>query len=546
MEGCTQFFGLELEADLTDVACSVVDSSLLADGDAARQLRRALQANATLEVRTQVSGTGSMDSTEGFDASLIALVNDNEQAFLDALATAGEADSQLYFATVTSAVASDPGTDGGGTTPGGAPAPPPTALAPTPLPPTESDGDGNDEVDDGDDDDDKLSGGAIFGIIAACLVALYVVAYIMWKSGRDDKEDAKEATEEDDIDADEKARTVAVADGAAAGAAATPDTPQALESSKKLEEKKPSPEGTTVTMGVAEDSASNGRSTKETETLTVMAPAGKLGIVLDTTLMGPMVNKVKPESPMAGKLFSGDVIVKIGDEETRAMNAAAINAIMIRTANAERTLIVMRPALENIGDGAPPPPPPTVDKVPPAALVPTAAMAAAIAATPNKKKSVAPPKKATDIGAMEKHVIKAPAGKMGIVIDTSLEGPMIHSVKADGPMAGKLLPGDIIVKIGEESTRAMNSTAINALMIKTSTAERKLTIMRTPAASSTKKTAAPKKKAAPKTESNNNAVVVPAMVSKFDKKVNEAAKHAKKSGESEENEDGWSSEESEA
>jgi C-terminal processing protease CtpA/Prc len=68
---------------------------------------------------------------------------------------------------------------------------------------------------------------------------------------------------------------------------------------------------------------------------------GKLGIVIDTTLEGPIVHKINPQSPLEGSLFPGDIIVAIDDVDTRAMSASAITALMVRTANLRRTLTVL-------------------------------------------------------------------------------------------------------------------------------------------------------------------------------------------------------------
>jgi hypothetical protein len=73
----------------------------------------------------------------------------------------------------------------------------------------------------------------------------------------------------------------------------------------------------------------------------VVAPAGKLGIVIDTTIEGPVVHKVFTNSPLEGKIFVGDIIVAIDDVDTRAMSAASISDLMVRTANKPRKLSVL-------------------------------------------------------------------------------------------------------------------------------------------------------------------------------------------------------------
>jgi C-terminal processing protease CtpA/Prc len=68
-------------------------------------------------------------------------------------------------------------------------------------------------------------------------------------------------------------------------------------------------------------------------------------------------------------------------------------------------------------------------------------------------------------------------GKLGIVIDTTLEGPIVHKISADSPLDGIVFPGDIIVAINDVDTRAMSASAITALMARTSAARRVLTVL---------------------------------------------------------------------
>ena len=76
-------------------------------------------------------------------------------------------------------------------------------------------------------------------------------------------------------------------------------------------------------------------------TRTIIAPAGKLGIVIDTTLEGPVVHKIKDGSPLMGKLNVGDIITEIDGIDTRAMSASAITALMIKTGAVERNFTIL-------------------------------------------------------------------------------------------------------------------------------------------------------------------------------------------------------------
>lgn len=73
----------------------------------------------------------------------------------------------------------------------------------------------------------------------------------------------------------------------------------------------------------------------------IVAPSGRLGIVIDTTIEGPVVHKVFGNSPLDGKVFVGDIIIAIDDTDTRAMSAAAISDLMVKTANQARRLTVL-------------------------------------------------------------------------------------------------------------------------------------------------------------------------------------------------------------
>ncbi|KAL7581538.1 hypothetical protein ACA910_022103 [Epithemia clementina (nom. ined.)] len=72
----------------------------------------------------------------------------------------------------------------------------------------------------------------------------------------------------------------------------------------------------------------------------VVAPPGKLGIVIETTLEGPVVHKINEGSPLMGKVFEGELITAIDDVDTRAMSASAITNLMIRTADSHRSMTV--------------------------------------------------------------------------------------------------------------------------------------------------------------------------------------------------------------
>ena len=73
------------------------------------------------------------------------------------------------------------------------------------------------------------------------------------------------------------------------------------------------------------------------------APSGPLGIVVDTTPLGPRVRSLNPLSPIFGKVSPGDVIVGVDDVDTVGMEAGNFWQIASRKANQQtRILTILR------------------------------------------------------------------------------------------------------------------------------------------------------------------------------------------------------------
>lgn len=72
----------------------------------------------------------------------------------------------------------------------------------------------------------------------------------------------------------------------------------------------------------------------------------------------------------------------------------------------------------------------------------------------------------------------APAGKLGIAIDTVNGQPVIHRVKDTSPLFGVLRRLDIIIAVDEVDTSSMSAAAVTSLMAKHMAKERKITFLR--------------------------------------------------------------------
>ena len=83
-------------------------------------------------------------------------------------------------------------------------------------------------------------------------------------------------------------------------------------------------------------------------------------------------------------------------------------------------------------------------------------------------------------GLEEMFDIYAPAGKLGVVIDTPDDGaPIVHAVKDTSPIANKIRVGDKLVAVDDEDVRAFTAIQVSRLISKKSVnASRKMTVIR--------------------------------------------------------------------
>ncbi len=79
--------------------------------------------------------------------------------------------------------------------------------------------------------------------------------------------------------------------------------------------------------------------------------------------------------------------------------------------------------------------------------------------------------------SLDTAVLYAPKGPLGLIMDSSPEGPVVHAVKEFSPMAGVLKPGDCIIAVDDEDTSSMDPASLAKLMMKKSKQEqRRLTV----------------------------------------------------------------------
>jgi len=71
----------------------------------------------------------------------------------------------------------------------------------------------------------------------------------------------------------------------------------------------------------------------------------------------------------------------------------------------------------------------------------------------------------------------APPGKLGVIIDTTKSGPIIHELKASSPLKGLLYKGDRIIAVDDLDVRSMTASTLTRLMARKMDRTRKITVI---------------------------------------------------------------------
>lgn len=73
-----------------------------------------------------------------------------------------------------------------------------------------------------------------------------------------------------------------------------------------------------------------------------IAPAGKLGVAIDTVNGIPVVHRVREDSPLHGVLRRLDIIVAVDEVDTTSMSAADVTSLMAQRMSNSRTISYLR------------------------------------------------------------------------------------------------------------------------------------------------------------------------------------------------------------
>lgn len=208
-------------------------------------------------------------------------------------------------------------------------------------------------------------------------------------------------------------------------------------------------------------------------TIHVIAPPGKLGVIVDTPFEGgpPFVCEIKETSPLRGEIQLDDKIVAVDDEDMQRMSSINVSKILARKSRQpERKITVVRRVSEGTWHDM------DFD-------VDGTAMTMLYDAYNNDEvievsTAVFAPKKERKLDLV------CPSGKLGIVLVTpeppALPGPAyVFNIRKDSPLDGKVMLGDKIVTVDDQDVRSMTAIDVSKLLgSKSNNPSRKITVLR--------------------------------------------------------------------
>jgi C-terminal processing protease CtpA/Prc len=228
---------------------------------------------------------------------------------------------------------------------------------------------------------------------------------------------------------------------------------------------------------------------------TITAPAGKLGIVIDKSIGGPIVKRVNETSPLFGQLFVGDKVLALNHQSTESMTADSIKTFLMEHADQERIFKVCTPVSTVRTVIAPAGPlgividkNATITNVKETSVLKdkifvgdkiikiddmnadgmtSANISEYLMKNSAKEQRILTVIKLPPPPQMEKVTIIAPSGKLGIVIErTSESGPRIKTINEKSPLYNQLVVGDQIMSIDDQNTENMTSAMVSDYLLK--------------------------------------------------------------------------------
>ena len=215
---------------------------------------------------------------------------------------------------------------------------------------------------------------------------------------------------------------------------------------------------------------------------TLKCPAGAIGCQIDDSSTGPIIDDVLASSSMEGLLFPGDRILAVDGLDVRGLKCGRVTEIMSERRHQEREIKVL--SIINIGCKGNHNEPPKEEEYRNRGMerlrarkkkISTSAVSSVPAMptpkpTPNKDGKSQPQ-------PLHRRSIVAPAGKLGLVLRNTKDGPAIHTIKPTSPLANEIFAGDRIVRVNSTDTTTLKAKELTKLMAGNSIKTREIVVL---------------------------------------------------------------------
>ena len=215
---------------------------------------------------------------------------------------------------------------------------------------------------------------------------------------------------------------------------------------------------------------------------TLKCPAGAIGCQIDDSSTGPIIDDVLASSSMGGLLFPGDRILAVDGLDVRGLKCGRVREIMSERRHEEREIRVL--SIINIaengckGDAEEPKVGESSEdqgmerlRARKKKIMTPAVSSVPVMQSPIKDHSHPRP--------LHRRSIVAPAGKLGLVLRNTKDGPAIHTTKPTSPLEGKVFVGDRIVRVNCTDTTTLRAKELTKLMAGNSTKTREIVVLST-------------------------------------------------------------------
>jgi len=202
---------------------------------------------------------------------------------------------------------------------------------------------------------------------------------------------------------------------------------------------------------------------KEERRLDIIAPKGKLGVVLvipePPAPPGPSyVFDVRDDSVLSGKIRLNDKIVAVDDEDVSRMSAVEVSKLLgKKSSRPRRKITVLREVDGEDGEDEEP------------------------GSTGPRAVSESDEESDEALKSENRIDIMAPAGRLGVLVDSPVGGGLVFvsEVKDDSPILGEVHVGDKVVCVDDEDVSEMKAIQVSMILgSRSKNAQRKITVVR--------------------------------------------------------------------